>query len=171
MKKTNFLLTVFFLLSTFLTHAQDTLPKMRGVEAEGRDFLNSMVSAAQSQMSGVIKLYLLILFFIFILILLAIFLPIYFNYRKSKAKMRLYTTMIERGEKIPDNLIPSSSSRAQSDLRKSIILISVGVGCSLFLLLISSSGNSWAIGVIPVIIGLGYFLSSKIAKKSEPSDN
>jgi len=61
-----------------------------------------------------------------------------------------------------------SEKKARSDLHRSIILISLGISVGLFLYLLKLEQSYWTIGLIPTIIGLGYFLSFKFDKSNKP---
>jgi len=98
-----------------------------------------------------------------ILIVLLISIPFYFNYRKTRSFHRMINTFIENNMEIPGSII-TNSYHTKSDLQKSIILISTGLGISLVFILLEIGGRIWSIGLIPVVIGIGYFVSSRLEK-------
>jgi hypothetical protein len=55
-------------------------------------------------------------------------------------------------------------------MRRGVVLVMVGVGLMLFFAAVNDwEGGSWAIGVIPFVIGLGYLLVWKLeGKKDNP---
>jgi hypothetical protein len=55
-------------------------------------------------------------------------------------------------------------------MRRGVVLVMVGVGLMLFFAAVNNwEGGSWAIGVIPFVIGLGYLLVWKLeGKKDNP---
>lgn len=107
-----------------------------------------------------------LLFFTFLLMLVLI--PFYFNQKKSKSKLNMYGKFIEKDRDIPKELmLPEKKTR--SDLHRSIILISLGLSVGLFLFLLNNEERYWTIGLIPTIIGIGYFLSFKFANTNNSS--
>jgi len=100
---------------------------------------------------------------IMIFIILLISIPFYFNVQKTKSFHRMIKGFVEKGQEIPNELI-LSVPQAKSDLRRSVILISTGIAISLVLILISSHGRIWSIGIIPIVIGIGYLVSSRLDK-------
>ena len=103
----------------------------------------------------------MVIFFTFLLMLL--FIPFYFNQRKSKSRTNLLAMFIEKDKDIPKELM-LSERKSRSDLHRAIILISLGLSVGLFLFLLKLEGSYWTVGLIPIIIGIGYFLSFKFAK-------
>lgn len=96
-------------------------------------------------------------------IILLISLPFYFNLKKTKSFHKMINGFTEKGQEIPKELI-LSVSQTKSDLHKSIILISTGIAVLLALIVLSNHGRIWAIGIIPIIIGIGYFIASRTVK-------
>jgi predicted PurR-regulated permease PerM len=105
-----------------------------------------------------------VIFFAFLVMLVA--LPFYFNQRKSKARFELLTKLVDKDKEIPSELL-MPEKKQRSDLHKSLILICIGVGVGLFLFLLKPEVKYWTIGLIPAIIGLGYFFSHMLDKKKE----
>jgi len=105
------------------------------------------------------------IFFLAFLITLVI-IPFYFNNRKSKSRINLLGKFIDKDKDIPKELL-FSEEKTKSDLHKAIILISVGLSVGLFLYLLKLEEKYWTIGLIPTIIGLGYFLSFKFDKSNK----
>jgi hypothetical protein len=89
--------------------------------------------------------------------------PFYFNQRKSKSRFILFGKFIDKDKDIPKELM-QSEKKTRTDLHRGIILISLGLSVGLFLYLLKLEENYWTIGLIPTIIGIGYFLSFKFAK-------
>ncbi|MBN2481810.1 MAG: hypothetical protein JXB19_08725 [Bacteroidales bacterium] len=96
-------------------------------------------------------------------IILLITLPLYFNFQKTKSFHRMINGFTEKGQEIPKELILSVSHK-KSDFHKSIILISTGIAISFALIFLSPNSKIWAIGMIPLIIGIGYFIAYRVAK-------
>jgi hypothetical protein len=97
---------------------------------------------------------------IFIISLISI--AFFFNYIKTKSFHRLINSFIARDKEIPSNIV-LSTYKTRSDLQKSIILIAVGFAVAIVLpiLEIGEADRIWSIGLIPGIIGIGYFVSSR----------
>jgi len=80
--------------------------------------------------------------------------------------------LAEKGQPIPPALLapPTPAVRQRSDMRRGVVLCMVGLGLMLFFGAVNAwEGGSWAIGVIPFVIGLGYLLVWKLEgeKKNE----
>ena len=105
------------------------------------------------------------LFFFSFLIMLVV-IPFYFNQKKSKARLNLLGKFIDKDKDIPKELM-LPEKRTRSDLRRAIILISLGLSVGLFLYLLKLEENYWTISLIPTIIGIGYFLSFKFVKNNK----
>ena len=111
--------------------------------------------------SGFVMILSTLFFLAFILMLVII--PFYFNQRKSKSRLNLLGKFIDKDKDIPKELM-LPEKKTHSDLRKAIILISLGLSVGLFLYLLKLEKSFWTIGLIPTIIGIGYFLSFKFVK-------
>ncbi len=105
-----------------------------------------------------------VIFFAFLIMLVVI--PFYFNQRKSKSKLDLLGKFIDKDKDIPKELM-FSEKKTRSDLRRAIILISLGLSVGLFLYLLKLEESYWTIALIPTIIGIGYFLSFKFVKNNK----
>jgi Domain of unknown function (DUF6249) len=105
-----------------------------------------------------------IIFFSFLIMLVII--PFYFNQRKAKLRSDLFAKLIDSNKDIPKELL-LPDKKPRTDLHKSIILICIGISVGLFLFLLKLENNYWTIGLIPTIIGVGYFLSYKFGNKNE----
>jgi hypothetical protein len=103
---------------------------------------------------------------------LIVALIMYFGFSKNRAMHRTIRMMAEKGQPIPAALLapPTPAVRQRSDARRGIVLGMAGVGLMVCFGAWSDwEGGSWAIGVIPFVIGLGYLLVWKLegGKKSE----
>jgi hypothetical protein len=86
------------------------------------------------------------------------------NGRQKRSRM-LHDTirlMIEKGQPIPPELLqpPAPKRRPQSDLRRGLVLAGIGVGLTVWLAL--DGGNKWALGLIPLLMGLGFLVTWKV---------
>jgi hypothetical protein len=99
----------------------------------------------------------------------------FFSYLRSRSLHRTVREMVARGEPVPPALFaPPPAIRARSDMRRGVVLVMVGFGLMIFFGATSDwEGGSWAIGIIPFLIGVGYLLvwkfeGAKAADKAPP---
>ncbi len=90
-------------------------------------------------------------------IVLLISLPFYFNLKKTQSFHKMINGFTDKGQEIPQELL-LSESRTKSDLHKSIVLISSGIAILLALLMLINHSRIWAVGIIPIVIGIGYYV-------------
>jgi Domain of unknown function (DUF6249) len=85
---------------------------------------------------------------------------LYFSFSRSRAMHKTVRMMVEKGQPVPEALLnPPPVVRQRSDLRRGIILLSVGAGLMVLLGALNDwEGGAWSLGFIPFIIGLGYLL-------------
>src|SRR6266480_3816056 len=96
---------------------------------------------------------------------LIVALIMYFGFSKNRAMHRTIRMMAEKGQPIPAALLAprTPAVRQRSDMRRGVVLCMVGLGLMLFFGAVNAwEGGSWAIGVIPFVIGLGYLLVWKL---------
>jgi hypothetical protein len=96
----------------------------------------------------------------------------YFGFSRNRMMHRTIRIMAEKGQPIPPALLapPAPAVRQRSDMRRGVVLCMVGLGLMLFFGATNAwEGGSWAIGVIPFVIGLGYLLVWKLEGKKDVS--
>jgi len=96
----------------------------------------------------------------------------YFGFSRNRMMHRTIRIMAEKGQPIPPALLapPTPAIRQRSDMRRGVVLCMVGLGLMLFFGAVNAwEGGSWAIGVIPFVIGLGYLLVWKLEGKKDVS--
>jgi hypothetical protein len=95
----------------------------------------------------------------------------FFSYLRSRSLHRTVREMVARGEPVPPALFaPPPAIRARSDMRRGVVLVMVGFGLMIFFGATSDwEGGSWAIGIIPFLIGVGYLLVWKF-EGAKPAD-
>ncbi|MGI9087240.1 MAG: DUF6249 domain-containing protein [Chthoniobacterales bacterium] len=89
----------------------------------------------------------------------------FFSYWKARSLHRTVRTMVEKGQPVPAALFVGAPTviRARSDMRRGVVLIMVGIGIMIFFGAVNDwEGGSWAIGVIPFLIGAGHLLVWKL---------
>lgn len=104
---------------------------------------------------------LIIALLIFIILIISI--PFYFNYRKTKSFHNMINNFVNKGQEISKEVV-LSAYQFKPDLHKSIILISIAVGIFILAMFTDLGDRTWAIGFIPLIIGIGYFIISRLEK-------
>src|SRR5438270_13302597 len=96
----------------------------------------------------------------------------YFGFSRNRMMHRTIRMMAEKGQPIPPALLapPTPALRQRSDMRRGVVLCMVGLGLMVFFGAVNEwEGGSWAIGVIPFVIGLGYLLVWKLEGKKDVS--
>jgi hypothetical protein len=90
----------------------------------------------------------------------------FFSYLKSRSLHRTVREMVAKGQPVPPELFatPGTRIRTRSDLRRGVILMTVGVGLMIFFGAVSDweRGGPWVIGVIPFLIGAAYLALGKL---------
>jgi hypothetical protein len=97
---------------------------------------------------------------------------LYFGFSKSRMHHRTIRMLAEKGQPIPPALLapPAPAVRQRSDMRRGVVLTMVGFGLMIFLGAVNDwEGGSWSIGLIPLLIGVGYMMVWKLegGKKNE----
>ena len=102
----------------------------------------------------------------FTTITLVSLIPVFLQFRRNRLMHETMRNMVEKGMEIPAALL-APIEKPKSDLRRGIIGVSSGVGISLFFLALNGIGdkNIWAIGLIPLAIGIGYIVVWKLENK------
>ncbi len=90
----------------------------------------------------------------------------FFSYWKQRQLHRTVRMMVEKGQPVPEGLFavaPASPMKQRSDMRRGVVLMMVGLALMIFFGATSEwDGGSWAIGIIPFLIGCGYLLVWKL---------
>ena len=83
----------------------------------------------------------------------------FFSYIKARSLHKTVRMMVEKGQPVPEALFaaPHTPAKQRSDMRRGVTLVMVGLGIMLFFAAMSEfEGGSWALGLIPFMIGAGY---------------
>jgi len=82
--------------------------------------------------------------------------------KRNKLLHETMRAMIDKGQPIPPELLqpPTPKRRPRSDLRRGLVLAGIGVGLTVWLAL--EGGNQWALGLIPLLMGLGFLVTWKV---------
>ena len=105
-----------------------------------------------------------IAFFLFVLMIIGT--SQYFNHKKTRLQTELYMEYLKQGKDIPEQLMVRQKD-VSSNLKRGIILMSVGLGVCVFLYSQNIHGNEWTMGAIPFFIGVGYLVVYLLSRKSE----
>ena len=91
----------------------------------------------------------------------------YFGFSKNRMMHKTVRLMVEKGQPVPEALLnPPPHVRKRSDMRRGVVLVMIGLGLMIFLAAVSrGEDGTWAIGVIPFLIGAGYLLVWKLEGK------
>lgn len=88
----------------------------------------------------------------------------FFSYLRSRSLHRTVRNMVEKGQPVPAALFAQPPViRARSDMRRGVVLVMIGIGLMVFFGAVNDwEGGSWALGIIPFLIGAGYLLVWKL---------
>ena len=91
----------------------------------------------------------------------------YFGFSRNRMMHKTVRMMVEKGQPVPAALLnPPPQERKRSDMRRGVVLMMVGIGLVVFLGAVNEwEGGSWSIGIIPLLIGVGYLLVWKLEGK------
>jgi len=95
----------------------------------------------------------------------------YFGFSRNRMMHRTIRMMVEKGQPVPAALLspPVPAQRQRSDMRRGVVLLMIGVGLMLFFGAVNDwEGGSWAIGIIPFLIGAAYLVVWKLEGGSKP---
>ncbi len=127
-------------------------------------------------MNGVDVLGVIGIFFLpIIMVILIVWFKTKENGKRDRLQAELYAKAIEKGIEVPPGLfVPVKKEK--KPLNTGIICISVGLGVSLFLWLVTPgyghpAQSAAALGIIPFFIGLGYLIIHFIEKKKSADEN
>jgi hypothetical protein len=149
--------------------------KQKGVHFSiGDDDVDAMVKDSGSSHDDIpaiaIPIVAVVFFSIFGAPVLIVALLLYFGFSKNRMMHKTVRMMVEKGQEVPAALLaaPPPAVRQRSDMRRGVVLVMVGLGLVIFLGAVNDWENgSWAIGIIPFLIGLGYLLVWKLEGKKD----
>ena len=93
----------------------------------------------------------------------------YFAFSRNRMMHRTIRLMVEKGQPVPEALLnPPPHVRKRSDMRRGVILLMIGTGLTLFFGAVNDWDNgAWTLGIIPLLIGVGYLLVWKLEGKPD----
>jgi hypothetical protein len=94
---------------------------------------------------------------------------LYFAFSRNRLMHRTIRLMVEKGQPVPEALLnPPPHVRKRSDMRRGVILLMIGIGLTLFFGAVNDWDNgAWTLGLIPLLIGVGYLLVWKLEGKPD----
>lgn len=91
---------------------------------------------------------------------------LYYRLRKARIQGEIIMALVAKDLPIPEALLSPVPARRGSDLRTGILLIAAGLALVLYFLSGADFGGKfhghWAIGLIPLLIGIGYVVAWKL---------
>ena len=117
-----------------------------------------------------------IIMFIAIAVVLCVY--FYLRHRTSEAVQKTVRTAIEQGQQLTPEILDRlgqvpkrrTSDNEKSDLRRGVILISVGLGIAAFVALVHEEGTmgpAIGIGMLPFLVGVAYLGLWKLGKSDK----
>lgn len=97
-----------------------------------------------------------------------LFLVFWFRFKSVREKQLTLRAMVENGANIPTEMFLEGKSKLspiEKDRKNGILFTLSSVGLIVFLLLISTTKGLWAMGLVPLLLGIGYLLNWKLATK------
>ena len=85
-------------------------------------------------------------------------LVLWYQLRKTQRVHDLALRLAEKGQPVPPELFSGTHTK-QSDLRRGLVLVGLGMGLSICLAQLEAP---WSIGMIPLFMGIGYLLVWKL---------
>lgn len=114
--------------------------------------------------------------FILALPLAIVILTLRFLRQQTEARYRTLLQLAKTGVDLPLDVL-AQHRRPQDDRRRAIVLLSGGLGLMLCLLALpvqtergQSIGEIWGVGLLPVMMGLGYLLNWWLETRAGASD-
>ena len=90
--------------------------------------------------------------------LAAIGLVLWYKSRRTRLIHETALKLAEKGQPVPPEMFVGADEPF-SDLRRGVVLVGLGMGLGLFMFQL---GKPWAVGLIPLFMGLGYLVVWKL---------
>ncbi|HET9237210.1 MAG TPA: DUF6249 domain-containing protein [Oligoflexus sp.] len=101
------------------------------------------------------------------------FFMLYFSYRKRRDMLDTVRAAIQSGQTLPASFLDALDNKSKpspdSDLRKAVLLIALGLSGMTVLATLTDqqAGRAWAIGLVPTLLGVGYLFLWKQSQKRQ----
>ncbi len=102
------------------------------------------------------------------------YLILYFSFRKRRETLDTVRVAIQSGQTLPASFLEALESKSKptpdSDLRKAVLLIAVGLSGMVVLASLAEeeASRAWSIGLVPTLLGVGYlFLWRQSLKRNK----
>lgn len=99
-----------------------------------------------------------------------------YRQRQTQARYQTVLQLADKGVELPTQLFVEPHA-ADSDRRRALVLIGAGLGLMAMLLALPGElgngqriGGLWGIGLLPLMIGLGYLASWWLGRRGDPRD-
>jgi membrane protein YdbS with pleckstrin-like domain len=91
----------------------------------------------------------------------------YARHREAKERQQTLRLAIEKGVPVPPELVEVSASepRPARDLRSGILQLFIGLGVGVLLYFVAPYRNTWAVGVMIAIFGLGHIVAWAVTRR------
>lgn len=94
---------------------------------------------------------------------------LYAGHRRAQLRHETIRAALEKGIPIPRELLdPPRTSDPQRDLKRGILLLALGIGLGVFLGAQDPGKSSWAVGIVFVMLGVGFLVSWRLSRRSGP---
>jgi hypothetical protein len=99
--------------------------------------------------------------------LLVVVATLVFLYRRNAQVHETLRLMVEKGAEIPPDLLTRPKSQ-HGDLRRGLVLVTAGASLAIAIGLINGFvDGSWAVGLVPAFIGVGYLIVWRYSQRAE----
>lgn len=99
---------------------------------------------------------------IFVSVVAIVMTVTYARHREAKERQETLRLAIEKGVPVPPELVEASAAasepRPAKDLRSGILQMFIGVGVGVLLYFVAPFRNTWAVGAMIAIFGLGHIV-------------
>ena len=116
-------------------------------------------------MSSVIPILTLTVPFVFVIIIIII--NSFEKRKRDQQRAELYLKALEKGIELPPNFMEDPNK--EKPLQTGIILVSVGIGLSVFMYY-AASPKMGTLGLIPLLLGIGFIIIHFVSKKENDSN-
>jgi hypothetical protein len=103
---------------------------------------------------------------LFVCALLLVTSFLYFRHHKEREQQTTVRLMVEKGVTVPIEFLAPRAPK-HSDLRHGVVLAAAGIGLAVFFKVVHAPPGAWAIGLVPLLVGVGYLIVWKLTSREE----